>query len=176
MKIEVVDTIPYPLETVFRTLRDEMDALVPYLPNVDEIVVKERKELDDGAVELVNWWRASSEIPAIARAFVKPDMTNWTDFAIWDERDWSCEWRQETAFFTERIRCAGKNAYRSLDRDRTRLTIRGDLTIDLKGLKGVPRLMAPAVGAGVEKFVVSLITPNFKKLSEGLVGYLRDNE
>ncbi len=176
MKIDVVDIIPYPLETVFRTLRDDMVSLVPYLPNVDEIVVKERKELDDGKVEYVNWWRASSEIPTVARAFVKPDMTNWTDFAIWDEREWSCDWRQETAFFTDRIHCSGRNTYRSLGPEETRLVIKGELTIDVKGIKGIPRLMAPTIGAGIEKFVVSLITPNFKKMSEGLIGYLRDKK
>lgn len=174
MEIKVDDVIPYPRETVFRVLRDEMPGLVPYLPNVDEIVVRDRRDLGDGRVELVNWWRASSEIPAVARAFVTPDMTNWTDHATWDERDWTCSWRQETAFFTERIRCHGRNVYTVLGADRTRLVIRGELTIDLAGLKGVPRLLAPTIGAAVEKFVVALITPNFKKLSAGLIRYLRD--
>jgi hypothetical protein len=173
MKIEVTNTIPYPRVLVFRTLRDEMTELLPYLPNVDQIVVKQREELGEGRVRLVNWWKASSEIPTVARALVTPEMTNWTDFATWDESAWCCEWRQETSFFTDRISCRGRNTYRELGPERTELSIRGDLDIDLMGLKGVPKLMAPAVGSAIEKFVVALITPNFTKLSDGLVRYLR---
>ncbi len=172
MKIEVDDVIPYPRTLVFRTLRDEMSKLVPYLPNVDEIVVKEREVKGEGKVRLVNWWNASSEIPTVARAIITPDMTNWTDYALWDEASWTCDWRQETSFFSDRILCQGRNTYTEEPGGRTRLAIRGELTIDVKGIKGVPRLMAPTVGGAIEKFVVTLITPNFKRLGQGLLRYL----
>jgi len=54
----------------------------------------------------------------------------------------------------------------------TELAIRGELEIDAKNIKGVPSLLAGTIGAAVEKFVVALITPNFKTLNRGLVQYL----
>ena len=60
MKIESIDVIPYPRELVFRTLRDHMLEMVKYLPNVDEVQVKEREEPEEGTVKIVNWWKAKS--------------------------------------------------------------------------------------------------------------------
>jgi hypothetical protein len=172
MKIEVVDVLPFPRGIVFRTLRDELSALVQYLPNIDGIEQREREDLDGGRVRILNRWKARSDIPAVARAFVKPEMLEWLDHSTWDPGTWSCAWRLEMGFFTDRIRCAGLNEYVELGPDRTELAVRGDLTIDLQGMKGVPRIMSGQVGSAIEKFVVSLISPNYKKLNEGLVSHL----
>lgn len=172
MKIESVDVIPYPRELVFRTLRDGLPKLVPHLPNVETIEEREREVLEDGSIRILNWWKADSDVPKVARAVISPDMLHWLDHATWREADWTCRWRLETNFFTDRVDCQGTNVYTALQDGNTELAIQGELTIDAKNIKGVPKLMAGAVGAAIEKFVIALITPNFKTLNSGLIKYL----
>ena len=53
-----------------------------------------------------------------------------------------------------------------------RLEIRGELNIDGKKIKGVPRLLAGSVSKAVEEMLVKKITPNLISVSDGLRRYL----
>jgi hypothetical protein len=178
MKIQADAHMAYPRALCFSTYRDRLPELVPHLPNVRAIEVEEREETPggvEGQVRLLNIWRAVSEIPKVAQALVKPEMLAWHDHALWDENEWTCAWRVETHFFKDRISCRGKNQF--VDQgDSCLLQIRGDLDIDLKGMKGVPRVLAGKLGATVEKFVVALLTPNLTSVSTGLEAFLREQE
>lgn len=178
MKIQADAKVAYPRELCFRTYRDRLPELVPHLPNVKAITVLEREDAPGGEehkTRLLNEWRAVSEIPKLASAVLKPEMLAWHDHALWNEADWTCEWRVETHFFKDRVSCRGKNQF--VDHgDSCTLQIRGDLDIDLKGLPGVPKLVAGKVGSVVEKFVVALLTPNLTSVSGGLSAFLREQE
>lgn len=175
MKIEADNVVAFPREVCFATYRDRLVELVPYLPNVSGITVKQREQPFQGSpkkVRLVNEWRAVSEIPKVAAALIKPEMLAWEDTAIWDEESWVCHWSVATHFFSDRVRCEGTNEFIPQG-DRTLFRIRGDLDIRLGGLPGVPRLLGDKVGSLVERFVVALLTPNLTSISTGLERFLR---
>jgi hypothetical protein len=162
--------IPFPRALVFATYRDKMAEMVSYFPNVRAIDVKSRN--DEGAiVKLVNIWHGGGEIPAAMRAFLSEAMLSWTDHAVWNETDFTCEWRIETHAFTEAVTCGGKNRFVE-DGEGTKLEIRGTLTIDAKKIKGVPSLLAGKVGKGVEEFLANKIKPNLVEVSAGVRKYL----
>jgi len=174
MKIVADARVAYPLDVVFHTYRDDLAKLVPYLPNVDSIVVKERTEGVDGdehLVKLLNVWRGRAAIPKLAQGFLKPEMLSWDDHATWDDRTHGCVWETVPHFFTERIDCRGTTKLFA-DGDGTRLEIRGDFSLDLKGMRGVPRMMTAAAQSTAEKFIVALLAPNLASISKGLDGYL----
>jgi len=175
MKITADARVDYPLDLVFHTYRDELERLVPWLPNVESIVVKEREDDVDGAGHLTrlwNVWRGKASIPSIARGFLKPEMLAWDDHAEWDERTRVCSWRSEPHFFRERTRCAGTTTLLP-DGAGTRLQIRGEFSLDLKGMRGVPRLVTGAAQKAAETFIVALLSPNLASISQGLDGYLK---
>jgi hypothetical protein len=175
MKIEADARISFPRTLVFSTYRDRLPQLVPHLPNVESITNAEREEKPggrEGVVRLLNLWKAKADVPKIAQAVVKPEMLAWKDHAVWNENEWTCEWRVETHLMTEAVRCQGKNRF--LDEGATtKLEIRGDLEIDLAKFKGVPRFLAGSVGPVVEKFIVTLLTPNLLSVSKGLESFLQ---
>ncbi len=178
MKIESDARIAFPREIAFRGYRDELHKLVPYLPNVKSIEVKESEDAPGGVAtrtRKLNLWRAKAEVPAAAQRIIKPDMLAWDDHALWDEADWSCEWRVAPHFFGDRIKCSGKNRY-LVDGQHTILQIRGELTVEAQGLPGVPRLVAGPVASAIERFVVALLTPNLVAVSKGLEAYLRTKQ
>lgn len=163
-------SLPFPRPLVFATYRDHLVDLVEFLPNIRRIEVKTRK--DEGKrTELLNEWHGGGEIPAAARAFLSESMLSWSDYASWNEDDWTCSWRIETHAFTEAVSCAGKNQFVESDGN-TRLEIRGELVIDGARLKGVPKLLSKRVASTVEDILVKKITPNLLSVSDGLRQYL----
>jgi hypothetical protein len=177
MELRADARISFPREVVFATYRDRLPELVPHLPNVKRISVEKRE--DDfggtsGVSKMLNLWEAKGDIPKVAQAVIKPDMLAWLDYALWNQNDWTCEWRIETKMFTQNIKCGGKNRYVSIDASTSVLEIRGDLDVDLKGIPGVPRFLAGAVAPAVEKFVIALLTPNLTSVAKGLEAFLKE--
>ena len=173
MKFRIEDRVPFPLDAVYTAQREQLAALAPYLNDIERIDVLEREELADGRIRFLNLWVGSgTDIPAMARSFIKPEMLRWKDFAFWNPADYSCEWSMELGFLPEAIQCSGRNVW-TADGDATRCIIEGDIRIDAAKIPGVPRLMAGKLGEAVEKFVVRMIEPNLKKTSEGVANYLR---
>ena len=173
MKIEADSRVPFNRDLVYRTYRDALPALVPHLPNIKEITVVEKKEEQPGVLRMLNVWRAQGDIPKAAQSIIKPEMLQWKDHALWDERDWTCAWRVETSMFTDNVRCQGKNRFVPAGDGAMVLEIRGELEVDLKGIPGVPRLLAGTIAPVVESFIVKLLTPNLTSVSKGVEAYLR---
>ena len=172
MRIEADAIIPFSRETVFRAYRDEILGFVDYLPNVHQIEVLEREE--DGAnVRLVNRWHAGGEIPAPISKMIGSSALSWRDVAQWDQAEWTCGWQIETSVFAEAVSCRGTNRFVDLGGDRTRLDIQGQIDIDLKAVKGIPKFLAGAVGPKVEQFLVRQITTNLTSVSDALTRYLQ---
>ena len=172
-EINIKDVVKADRATVFTTFRDDLVALLPHLPDIKDIEVKEREE-EGAVVKVVNFWKAdAAEIPRLAQAFVKPEMLEWTDYATWDGEKWTCSWNMEVGFLSEAVTCKGTTTYAEKGEDQTEVTIKGELTVDARKIPGVPRLGAGKIGDVIEGFVVRLITPNLTQVNRGLESYLK---
>lgn len=173
MRIEADSVLPFPRERVFRAYRDELPDFTSYLPNVRQIEVKSRKE-DGGLVELHNVWHGGGEIPAPVVKLLGDSSLSWDDYATWKQDEWCVEWNIRTNVFTEAVTCGGKNVFIEIAPDKTRLEIHGDISIDVKKVRGVPSFLAGSIGKTVENFLVKQITANLTSVSDALTRYLRD--
>ena len=172
-KIDIKDSIDYPLETVYPAFRDDLKQVASYLPNIDEIVVKSSTRRDEETLDVVNLWVASEgEIPTLAQPFIKKDMLQWIDRAVWHDDELYCEWEMEVGFLPEAVTCRGRTTYTAKG-DRTEVHIDGELLVDAKKIPGVPRLMSGKVGQVVEGFVVKMITPNLKATNRAMESHLK---
>jgi hypothetical protein len=176
MKFETNQVIPFPLDQVFRLVRDNLPALLPYLPNVRKIETESREEVGPGAVRLVNRWQGKGDIPKVAQKLVQPDKIAWLDTAVWNEAEKTCRWEIRPMFFKDNVACKGVNYYRAEGERQTRLQITGDLAIQTKGIPGVPRLLEKKVAEQIEKFIVKLLTPNMSSLAQGVTRYLQEKK
>jgi hypothetical protein len=170
MRIHAESRIRHPLERVYAAYRDDLPKLAPYIPDVREIVVKERVERPEGP-KIWNRWIGSRELPRILRGIVRPEMLQWDDFAEWNDAARSVDWRLSFPAFPDRVRCSGRNAF-AKDGEATRITLSGTLEIDLKSFPGVPSLVARKVGPVAEEFIVRLVTPNLERVNQSLQRYL----
>ncbi len=175
-KISVTDKVDYPRELVFETFRDDLDDLDEFLPDIKSITTKERDDIDENTTKVVRVWKArDEEIPKLARKFIKPEMLQWTDTAVWHADEWTCDWDMEVGFLSDAITAKGTNRY--IDKgDSVEIVIDGTLEVDAKQIPGVPGMLAGRVGKAVEDFVVKMITPNLKDVNRGMEKYLAANE
>lgn len=174
MIISTNTRIPFPRPLVYATYRDKLVELVPYLPNVQRIEVKSRRE-KGGLIQFVNEWHGGGEIPVVARAVLSEAMLSWTDLATWNESEFTTEWHIKTHAFTEAVRCAGVHRFKEADGG-TLIETRGELAIDPKQIKGVPQLFAGTVAHTVEDFLSNKIGPNLLQVSEGVRRYLEQSQ
>jgi hypothetical protein len=171
MEIKSESRIAYPLDVVWHAYRDRLPEVAAYIPDIKAIVV--HKRLDDGKItRLHNEWISEKEVPAFAQKFLRPDMLRWDDYATWDESMHACDWRIKTRAFTDAVTCGGRNLFVADGPNATRVILSGDLKIDLKEIPGVPKILAGTIAPQVEKFIVSLITPNLQKVNESLGKFL----
>ncbi len=173
--IKITDTIAHDREKVFTTFRDELQELIPHLPDIKDIELKDRDEVDEHTTKVINLWKAEpAEVPTLARSFIKPEMLEWTDYATWRKDAWECDWRMKVGFLSDAVTCEGVNKYRELGGGKTEITIEGVLEVDARKVPGVPRLGAGKIGSVIENFVVKLITPNLTNVNRGLESYLKE--
>ena len=173
MEIRADALVSFPRPLVFATYRDHVVELVPHLPNIRAIEVRER--VDEGAVvRVVSVWHGGGDIPTAARTFLSEAMLSWTDHARWDEDAYTVTWRIEPHAFTEAVRCEGVNRFIEAGEGCTRVEIRGGLTVDAAEVRGVPRLLAKRVSRIAEERLVAHITPNLATASQGVERHLMD--
>jgi hypothetical protein len=173
MQLTATTRVSFPRELVFKTYRDDIDQTVPYLPNVKSIEVKERQ--DDGPrTSLLNVWTAKTELPALARKFVKADMLSWTDRARWDQSAWQCEWQIETHAFPGLMECRGHTEFLEAGGE-TEIRISGDLSLHLERAH-IPRFLAHTVQPVIEKIIIHSLKPNLLSTGEGVARLLASKE
>jgi hypothetical protein len=170
MEIRSESRIKYPRDQVYRAYRDRLPEIATYIPDIKEIVVKSRADTADGA-KLHNEWVADREIPGFAQAILKPEHLRWDDHAEWHDGEHYVAWVLKTRAFTDAVRCSGRNTFLE-DGSGTRVVLTGDLTIDLKEIPGVPSFLAKRIAPQVEKFIVSLITPNLERVNASIERFL----
>jgi len=173
MQFTSSQVIPFPVDEVFVLVRDRLQDLVPYLPNVVKIVLESRQESDGRVVSVRNRWYGKADIPRAVGKLVDPEKIAWVDIATWDSEEKSCRWEIQPMFFRDHVTCSGVNRYLPQGNS-TRLEITGDLTVQTRGVPGVPRVLAGKISGQVEKFIVKLLTPNLDSLAQGVTRFLEN--
>ncbi len=172
MRIHSVSLVHHPLEAVYRAYRDRLSEIAAYIPDVREIAVQSRED-DGGVVKLHNLWKADREVPRALRLVLKPENLQWDDYATWSEADLTCDWELKTRVFRDKVSCSGRNTFTVVG-GQTKVVLSGELQIDMAKVPGVPRLLARKLGPQVERFIVSLITPNLEQVNQSLERFLDD--
>lgn len=171
MQIRSASVIDHPIEVVYRAYRDELPAIARTIPDIREVNELSRKEREGGAT-IHNEWISNTSLPPLVDRVIKPEHLRWDDFAEWDDVAYTVDWRIATRVFTDQITCGGQNRFEAVGEGKTRLVLDGDLKIDIRKVPGVPSLLARKISPRLEKFFVSLITPNLEKVTEHLRRYL----
>jgi len=172
--IESRDIIARPIDEVYPLIRDHLDALVPYLPNVkriDRVSVKPTA----GGVDIVNNWFAIAEVPGPVKRVLKPEFFSWKDYARWNDADRCVDYRLESFLGKELYDARGRNTFTAIGADRTEIRVSCDIDLHADRIPGVPRFVLDRVMPIVEKVLEQLIAPNLRSVGKGVAGYFREH-
>lgn len=175
MKIESKTTINYPLDEVYRLVRDDLQKLVPYLPNVDKIDVIESNAAD-GKVEVLNHWYGRVEIPSMLKKVIKPEIMSWKDKAVWNDSEHNVVYEMESFIGNDLYDANGLNTFTAIDENTTVFTVSCDLIIYPEKVPGIPRLLAGKIKPMVEALISKILGPNLSSLGDGINQYYKDNQ
>ena len=175
MRFTITDELPYPRDLVFKTHRDKLQELVEYLPNIESVECKSRKE-NGPITKLENFWTGTtSDVPAVLRPIIKAQYLTWTDFAEWDEENHRCSWNIVLGVLPNSVTARGVNIFRE-EGDETIVDITGEFIVHPNNIPHVPNFVAKKATPAIEKFVVSLLKPNLRMSNAAVVEYIDDNE
>jgi hypothetical protein len=175
MKLESTEVINKPLEDVYTLVRDELEKLVPYLPNVNKIEVVDKSQTDN-KVHIVNNWYAMADMPKLLSKFLKPEIFSWKDIADWNNETHSVDYSLESFLANDLFDAKGTNTFTALGDDKTELKISCEVSIYPEKIPGVPRLIAGKVKPMVESLIEKILAPNLTSLGTGLNKYFSENE
>lgn len=173
MEIKSESRIYHPRDAVFQAYRDRLADIIKYNPDIREVQVVSREDEGD-ITKLHNVWISDRDIPSIVSKILKPEHLRWDDYAEWDNKGFYCNWTIKTRAFTDAVTCSGRNSFVD-DGESTRVILSGTLDIRLKDLPGVPSFLAKRLAPKLEKFIVSLITPNLERVNSSLQRFLDEN-
>ena len=174
MRFTVTDELPFERELVFETHRDKIIELVPYLPNVDGIVVRERVE-DGDVVKLTNEWSgSSSDVPGVLQTILKPELLTWTDRAVWDQSTWRADWQITINALPEAVTAKGSSVFTDEGGD-TLVEIHGEFVLHPERVPAVPGFIARRAAPALERFIVGLLQPNLKRSNQAVLQHLEDH-
>jgi len=170
MEIRSETRLHHPVQRVFEAYRDRMPEVAAFVPDIREIVVLKREE-DGDRVALHNEWVSDRDVPKVASKIIKPEHLRWDDYATWTASDLRCEWVIKMREFTDAVDCKGQTQLYE-DGDGTRVVLHGNLQIDLRDVPGVPGFLGKRLAPQIEKFIVSLITPNLERTNAAIGRFL----
>jgi hypothetical protein len=176
MNFQKEETIGHPADLVLEIMIQRMEAIVPYLPNIERIDTLETKPLRDGRHRIIRRWQARKDtLSATLRPFIAAEWLAWIDDALWTPAEHKVDWSLSTKL-GHLYDCSGTN-YVAPDpkapQQRTRIRIAGNLTVYPDRVPGIPALLSKRLAPTVERFIIDLITPNLTSVAKGLDRYLK---
>ena len=173
MKLESKDIIPRSREEVYNVLKNDLEKLVPYMPNVSKIEMVNRTEKGEGITAITNHWYANAEIPTIAKKFIKEDLMSWKDKAVWNDKEFFVEYELESFWGNDIYDATGKNIISELGPNKTQLYLTCDLVIHPNKVPGVPKFLVKKVLPAIEGLIQKVLQPNLTSLGKGLNEYFK---
>jgi hypothetical protein len=175
MRFQRSSKVSHPASVVLDIMMNRMHEVVPFMPSIESIDLKEKTELGDGRVRIVRHWQgAVASLPAALRPFVPREALGWIDTAVWTPAEYKVDWVLTTGL-SKFYDCAGTNYFEPHPKEpeaATRIRITGNLEVHASRLPAVPSFLASRITPQVEKFVVDMLAPNLTETAEGLQRYL----
>ena len=174
MLLESKEVINRPLKEVYELVRDDIEALIPYMPNIDKIVIDSREEVD-GGIKQVNIWYARADIPGLLKKFLKPELLSWKDYANWKNSETLVKYELESVLGNDLFDAHGVNSFKAVGDNKTELTVSCNIKIYANKVPGVPRLIARKATPLIEGILEKILGPNLTALGKGLNSYFDEN-
>jgi hypothetical protein len=175
MQLEVEHIIEQPASIVYPLVRDEMQKIIPYMPDIENIKTLQSEAREDGRLEVVNhWFSKPANVPGPLKKVAKPELFSWKDFALWNDDKYCVDYRLESMIANDLFTASGTNYFEPHGDNQTRVLITCSLEVYPEKMPGVPRFLAKSLRPMIESTIRKVIEPNLSSLAQGLTAYFSD--
>lgn len=169
MELRFEQVIPVPREDAWRAFHEDIEALAPWLPNVEHIRVLGRTPEGQRQSRFEHaWGLEQSVIPAVARPFLGDLLQELRSSTLWHHDKHHVDFRFFLDTMEELVECDGRFILET-DQGHTRITITARMEVYPHLLPGVPKLLARTVRPAVKRVVEETISPTLQALPDALV-------
>jgi hypothetical protein len=174
MDFNCTETIKYPLSTTWETMRDQLPHIAVQQDDIEYVKVEKRAKKKPDSVHVISIWKASPNLPAFLKSFIKPEMLIWTDDAVWDNDNYVCHFDIATHYKVEEITCVGSIKFDPAGTKSTKIIYSGVLTITKTPKSSI--FMTGFVIKGIEAVAAQLISHNFSKVVKALADTIKSQK
>jgi hypothetical protein len=174
MDFNCIETIKYPLATVWETMRDHLPEIAALQDDIEYVKVDKRVKKKPDSVHVISTWKADPPLPSFLKGFIKPEMLIWTDDAVWDNENFICHFDIATHYKIEDITCVGSIKFDPAGTKSTKITYSGILTIKKTPKSSI--FMTGFIIKGIEAVAAPLIARNFSKVVKALADTIKSQK
>ena len=171
MHFENSDVVHMTPKKAYKTVRDELRELAPYIGNVQKIERVEYTKKSRNLINIVNHWYGYADIPSILKPIAKPEYLQWEDVSEWLDDKLRANFRMKSFHGKNLFDLVGSMWFMPEGKKETRLKIAVELDIHYENLPGVPRLLAGRIEKYIKDIVTAKATPNINRLAWALNTY-----
>lgn len=160
-------------QVAYETMRDHIDKIVVYLPNIVGMKILERRDTGNSTY-IVSHWQGKHVLPDIIGQIIKvPDMA-WIDRAEWQNDKQICSWSYEPFVFKDYIKMRGTDTF-TQEGNETLIAIQGDIDVNFLHYPLIPTVLKTKINEQISNILYSLVEPNFVTIYKGLEKYVHAN-
>ena len=114
MRFEETSRVTHPAALILETMIERMEAIVPFLDNIESIETQSRQTLEDARLKIVRRWQGTADAaPMALRPFISRDLMGWIDTALWTPAQFKVEWAHSmcSESVAKLYECSGINSF-----------------------------------------------------------------
>ena len=174
MKFQLAERTHFDTDLMFKTHRDDLLALVPYMTLVERIRAEGREQRADGTMVLTHRWLCTKEaVPAMIRPMIPPNMLVWIGRATWNPHRRTCSWTIEIPGLGPAVSIHGVHSYLA-DGTGTQVELAGDFAIHAEKIPNLPPMITGPMVAAIERYITHVIVGVMKATHQAVIAYLED--
>lgn len=155
-------------ELLNRSMRN-FEEYAQFAPNVKKVDVLSRETAPDGREVIVVRVFAEGWLPPGVSAIFKMKEVSWKECYTIDARAETkvVDWKIETPVFAEYVDCKGTSYCKDMAGG-CEITIKGDMSIGLPPVKGIPGPLVSSLFTTIEPFIGKMVSVNLNKYFENV--------
>jgi hypothetical protein len=174
MRFASREWLPFSAGRVFAAQRDEVDRIVPYLPDVEQVEqISEARAAGGDLVHVHRWTGSARSLPVLLRPFVRPEFLRWHQTTRWSGGTLVATWSIAVPALGTAIETGGVSRYIEGASSTCTVEIEGDLSFRPGASGELGHVPASAVPV-VERFVVGVVVPMIARTTVAVGRYLRE--
>src|SRR5437870_2465128 len=111
MNFKTVSIVKFPVEITWQTMLNHLPDIAKDVDDLESIKEVERSNPTDDTTKVISVWCAKPKLPSMVMKYIKPDMLEWDDIALWKEKEKIIEWEIHSHHYYDELQCRGTTAF-----------------------------------------------------------------